>query len=361
MSLSEFLHSALENAWNQFEAGNPGDFNLPNEIKSAVENILDNDSAPNRQMLLAIVAGTCADHTSDPTALQGSAGVDRRGQAYLVRDVLSQFRIEHGLMFKVSQDAGVSNQWREPQINSGWVERRRTQDRNWAAGFLTIANWLHTNPSDSAELLGFLCRELVELFSQNALDYPRFGASTRIAMELVYRFIQTAPDRPDATEAVIAAATRILATTYGSSTIVERTDINSPDPIDIRITSDDGEVNTGIEVTDSKITLSKLQHELIPAMTKLGLDKAIVVARTPSPDEVSRINEYLDRILQRLSLQVDIVEIGIVEAWLSAPGLPYSLSTEFLWKIGDELDQFSKEGNRRAWLNVLNNYVQEQN
>jgi len=361
MPLSELLHSAFENAWNQFEAGTPADFNLPGEIERAVADILANDSLPNRQMLLAIVAGTCADPESDATALQGSAGVDRRGQAYLVRDVLNHFRVEHGLMFKVSQDAGVSNQWREPQINSGWVQRRKTQDRNWAAGFLTIADWLKANPENAPILLGHICRELVELFSQNTLDYPRFGASTRIAMELVSRFIQSAPDRPDATEAVVATATRILATTYASAPIVERADINSPDPIDIRITSDDGDVNTGIEVTDNRITLSKLQHEVVPAMTHLGLDRAIVIARAPSADEQTKINDYLDRVLQRLSLQVDIVEVGILEAWLNAPGLPHSIASEFVWKVGDELDQYSKDGNRRAWLNVLNNYIQEQN
>lgn len=231
MSIESLITESLNKAWGQYESGGL-EFcsgHLPSNIIDAVESILKNDSAPNRQMLLAIAAGTVNDPATNPAALQLAAGLDRRGQAYAVRNALMQFRLAHGLTLKISQDAGVSNQWREPEITLDWVQRRRKQDQDWAAGFLTIVCWLAECDSlrRAKILLDEISAKLIAQIIGNSYEYPKFGVTPKIAAGLIREFVDNAPDGPDAFEAVVTVAARILASAFAVRINVERRDINS--------------------------------------------------------------------------------------------------------------------------------------
>lgn len=363
-SLGQLVTDSLQRAWTQHQRAVPLTTALPSDVSDAVETVLANGSAPNRQFLLAIAAGTLHDPQSNPASLQqqsGDDGVDRRGMAYKVRDALTDFRDAHGLTLKISQDAGVSNQWREREITEEWVERRRKQDRPWAEAFLLISRWLAScgdRVHASTELLDYVSVRIVQIAVESALSYPRFRATPRIAMDLVRTFLDIAPDRPDAMEAVVTAAARTLSSVLASKPTAHRRDINSPDPIDVVITSEsDDTVKSGIEVTDVPVKLSKIQHEVVPAMLKLGLDRATVVSRGIPVESKAEIDKYLVRAFIHFGYRIDLATIDVIETWLSFPGTPRDLATDFLWGIGGELDQYSKVENRRAWFNVLSDYV----
>lgn len=364
-SVEQLVGDSLRRAWAQHESKAPFTTALPSEVSDAVAAVLANGSAPNRQFLLAIAAGTLDDPESNPASLQqqsGDDGVDRRGMAYKVRDALTDFRDAHGLTLKISQDAGVSNQWREREITQEWVDHRRKQDKTWAEAFLVIAVWL-TDSEDrvlaATALLDYVSVRIVQIAVESALDYPRFRATPRIAMDLVRSFLDIAPDRPDAMEAVVTVGARTLSSVLASKPTAQRRDINSPDPIDVVITSEtDDTVKSGIEVTDVPIKLSKIQHEVVPAMLKLGLDRATVVSRGTPIDSESEIDKYLVRAFTHFGHRIDLTTIDVIETWLSFPGTPRDLATDFLWGIGEELDQYSKAENRRAWFNVLTDYAE---
>lgn len=124
-----------------------------------------------------------------------SAGVDRRGQAYAVRDALAKFRNQNGLTLKISQDAGASNQWREAAITHDWVASRRKQSEDWASGCLEIVNWLIESKDDierchrAEHLLEAVSKKLVQLAVDSKLDYPKFRATPLLAMSLVRTFV----------------------------------------------------------------------------------------------------------------------------------------------------------------------------
>lgn len=362
MTIASRTTQALNEAWDAHEAGSTAAHNVPIVITTAVDQILETGSAPNRQYLLTIAAGSAEAPSSNPASLQSAAGVDRRGQAGHVREALATFRNARGLTLKISQDAGVSNQWREPEITDAWVARRRMRDQFWARGFLSIVQWLSaesdtTRGARAADLLRLVASRIVSIALDGALDYPRFQASPKLAMALVRAFIDTAPDRPDATEAVMAVAARVFADALAAKPSVERRDINSPDPIDVLISSADGSVNSGIEVTDDLITLGKLEHEVVPAMLRLGLDRAMVVSRGMLAGEATAIEAYVARALTHFQQRIDLETVEVIESWLSFPGSNKSLATDFLWGVGIELDQYSGTDNRRAWHSVLTDYA----
>lgn len=366
--VEQLVKESLERAWDRRNCTTPVSPDLPDDIKSAVDDVLAGGSAPNRQFLLAIAAGTLSSPKSNPASLQlqsGPGGVDRRGIAYKVRDALTEFRETHGLTLRVSQDAGVSNQWREHEINQTWVDRRRKSDKTWAKAFLVLVVWLsNTNNRLKAaqDLLDYISVCVLTIALSNALDYPKFRATPRIAMKLVESFLASASDRPDAMEAVVTVAARTLSSVLVSAPVTRRRDVNSPDPIDVVITSKrDETVRSGIEVTDAPIQLSKIQHEVVPAMLKLGLDRAVIVSRGVPADSESEIENYLSKVFTHNGQQIDIKTIDVIETWLSFPGTPHDLATKFLWGIGDELDKYSSAENRHAWFEVLSDYVEAVN
>lgn len=362
MNIQHRVTDALALAWDAHESGSQLETTVPPTIDLAIDQILANSSPPNRQYLLTIAAGTAEEPQSNPASLQLPAGVDRRGQAFGTREALSAFKTELGLTLKISQDAGVSNQWREVEITTSWAAGRRKQDQTWAGAFLTIVNWLTEVKGEArgrrAEgILQSTAIKIVAIAVGSALDYPRFRATPRLAMQLVRRFIETAPDRPDATEAIVAVAARSLTSTLENPPMVTRSDINSPDPIDVVMRTQDGEVNAGIEITDEQITLGKLEHEVVPAMLKLGLDRATVVSRGVASSEASSIEAFVIRAHTHFEQRIDLVTVDVVEAWLTFPGTPRDIATDFLWTVGEELDAYSNNGNRRAWFDVLTDYA----
>lgn len=362
MSLATRTTDALNSGWTAHETGDALAQNVPRAIVEAVDAILATGSTPNRQYLLTIAAGTAEEPSSNPASLQLTAGVDRRSQATHVRDALALFRNARGLTLKLSQDAGVSNQWREPEITPDWVARRRVRDHVWANAFLTIVTWLQSESGSvratrATDLLQFVASRVIEIALGGALDYPRFQATPKLAMTLVRSFIASAPDRPDATEAVVAVAARVFADALSVKPTVVRRDINSPDPIDVLISSADGSVRSGIEVTDDQISLSKIEHEVVPAMLRLGLDRATVVSRGIPSSEISAIEAYITRAFTHFQQRIDLETVDVIESWLSFPGSSKSLATDFLWGVGLELDEYSGNENRRAWFDVLAEYA----
>jgi hypothetical protein len=310
-------------------------------------------------LTLAIAAGTAEDPASDPGALQDTAGVDRRGQAKALMVTLTTFRDAHRLTLKISREPGVSNPWREPQINEDWLARR-SRLRS-ARDFVTLVEWLHDADTDlerrkrAEALLDHVAFLIAVLAQAGSLAYPRFSVSPRLAMALVADFLAATPNRPDALEAIVCAATRAIATSLPGEISVERRDTNSPDPIDVLVSGE--HVASGIEVTDDEISLAKLQHEVVPAMLLHGLSHAVVVARPPSPSDVDAIAAYLVMIYRQFQQRIDLLTVGDIEKWFALPGLPIEVPSSFIWEIGRELDRYSAAETRRAWLSVLDRYV----
>jgi hypothetical protein len=363
MSIEARLIAALDQGWDFCGSQAPFDTELPETVSRAVDDILSVDSPPNRIMLVTIAAGTAAEPASNPRAIQMAAGVDRRGQARVPIRVLSKFVEDRGLTLKISKDPGVSNQWREPRIDEDWVGGRRGQALVWASAFHAIVTWLEESATEEArgeraqQLLEFVCFSLVQLAASNVLNYPRFQATPKLAMTLVSEFLRSAPNVPDALEAVVTVAARVLASVLNTSAEVVRGDTNSPDAIDVLLVSSDGRVRSGIEVTDEPITLAKLQHEVLPAMLKHGLDRATVVSRGIDPADAAAIEAWVQASFARFGQRIDLAVPTDIETWLSFPAAPAELATNFLWAVGGELDLLSGDGNRRAWFNTLNDYI----
>lgn len=362
MLIEEVVYASLTSSLHMYLNNRPRINNAPEEVVSSVQTILDDSSAPNRQLLLTFAAGTYCDPESSPQSLQSKSGTDRRSQAKRATKGLAKFVNESGYTLKISQDPGVSNQWREPKINEAWVENRRPHNRKPAEAFFQITKWLNDmSPEDrvgsSKDLLDLITLGIVKTAAGNSLKYPKFRASPAMSMTLVREFLDNTPGRPDAMEAVVTVAARQLCSTLRGKPEVTRRDINSPDPIDIVIKSKEHAHKSGIEVTDNRITQAKLQHEVYDAMLKEGLDSAMVVSAGIKEGEEEEIAEYVNHMHTHLEMRIDLVTIDVIEAWLSFPGTPPELSTNFLWGIGEELDRFSKDETRRAWFNTLTGHV----
>jgi hypothetical protein len=359
VTIQDRLAAALDRAGHALDTGGTVGLEAPPHVVEAARHLVSLDSAPDRGMVLAIAAGTAEDPASDPGALQESAGVDRRGQAKALMVVLTHFRDGRGLTLKVSREPGVSNPWREPVIDDGWLSRRGRLPS--AEDFSVLVNWLRDagtveeRRSRAAGLLDYLAFLVAEHAQSSSFAYPQFYASPRLAMALVAEFLDSTPNRPDALEGVVCAAARAIAASLPGEITVERRDTNSPDAIDVLLSGD--RVASGIEVTDDAISLAKLQHEVVPAMLQHGLSHAVVVARPPADDEIDAISEYLITIFVRFGQRVDLLTVGDIEKWLSMPGLPAEVPSYFLWEIGPELDRHSAAETRRAWLAVLEGYV----
>jgi len=359
VSIQDRLKAALEQAWTALAAGDKSQFDAPTAVTHAAAHLVALDSAPDRGIVLAIAAGTAEDPNVDPGALQEAAGVDRRSQAKALMETLTQFKAAHGLTLKISRDPGVSNPWREPVIDDGWLAGRKLPS---AGDFVTLVDWLRAAPppadrrARAEALLVHLAYLIANLAQKNSLAYPKFFVSPSIAMALVNDFLTSTPNRPDAVEAVACAAARTISEAMPGEISVERGDVNSPDAIDVLVIGD--HVATGIEATDEPISLAKLQHEVVPAMLKHGLSHAIVVARPPISAEAEAVAQYVREMYQRFGQRIDVVEIADIELWFSLPGLPSDVATKFIWEIGPELDRYSATETRRAWFDVLSAYVE---
>lgn len=364
MTIHTRVQGALDVAWAARETPERALVMTLGPVSDSMWTVLGTGSTPAWQMLLTILAGTAESPGENPAALQRKGGgVDRRTEARHSSVAFSSFRSEHGLAIKVSKDPGVSHPYRESAVTREWADRRKGNDRLWAEAILTVVEWLREAPSIEERKRravvglaeGASC--LVRWAVQSSFTYPKFRTSPRLAMQLVREFLDSAAERPDALEAVMAAATRTLVGELPGDLKVARGDVNSPDPIDITIRNRNDTVVSGIEITDEFITRSKLENEVVEAMLDLGFDSAIVVSRGPSLDDRDDVERYLAQVLIRLGKSIELVTIDVVESWLNFPGLRRDLASDFMTGVGVELDEFSSTANRATWYEVLVKYA----
>ena len=364
MDIQERVLEALEGAWQRHLDGDDSFPEIDEELQQAVEIVYASKSLPAQQMLLALAAGVELEPERDPASLQsqsGVDGVDRRGQGADVARALNRFFRDKELTWKVSQDPGVSNPWREARIDETWLMRRKGSAREWARAFLTFVAVFeaYDRRSEAHVVVDYIAMRVVQQAVEQRIEYPKFGVSPANAMKITKEFLEKCDNPPDGLEAAVTAAVRVVSHCLEHPMIVNRGDINSPDRIDIEVQSENDETNRhGVEVTDSYLTENKLRNEVIEAMRQRGLRHAVVVSRGILTAELDGVSKVVDHARQNLDFHIDLVTVEAIEHWLSFPGYGKPLGGEYLNELGAELDRLSTPSMRRCWLDVLNRYCQ---
>ena len=364
MNVQGRVFEALEGAWQRHLDGDDSFPEIDEELKKAVEIVYASKSLPAQQMLFALAAGVELEPERDPASLQsqsGPDGVDRRGQGTDVARALNRFVRDRGLTWKVSQDPGVSNPWREARIDETWVMRRKGSAREWARAFLTFVTVFedHDRRSEARNIVDYIAMHVVRQAVAQRIEYPKFGVSPANAMKITKEFLEACDNPPDGLEAAVTAAVRVVSRCLEHPMVVSRRDVNSPDRIDIEVRSDTDETNRhGVEVTDAYLTENKLRNEVIEAMRQRGLRHAVVVSRGTLAAELDGVSKVVDHARQSLDFHIDLVPVEAIEHWLSFPGYGKSLGGEYLNELGSELERLSTPSMRRCWLEVLNRYCQ---
>ena len=365
MDIHERVLEALEGAWQRHLAGDDSFPEIDDELQQAVEIVYASKSLPAQQMLFALAAGVELEPERDPASLQsqsGVDGVDRRGQGADVARALNRFFRDKELTWKVSQDPGVSNPWREARIDETWLMRRKGSAREWARAFLTFVAVFeaYDRRSEAHVVVDYIAMRVVQQAVEQRIEYPKFGVSPANAMKITKEFLEKCDNPPDGLEAAVTAAVRAVSHCLEHPMIVNRGDINSPDRIDIEVQSENDETNRhGVEVTDSYLTENKLRNEVIEAMRQRGLRHAVVVSRGILTAELDGVSKVVDHARQNLDFHIDLVTVEAIEHWLSFPGYGKPLGGEYLNELGAELDRLSTPSMRRCWLDVLNRYCQQ--
>ena len=365
MDIHERVLEALEGAWQRHLAGDDSFPEIDDELQQAVEIVYASKSLPAQQMLFALAAGVELEPERDPASLQsqsGVDGVDRRGQGADVARALNRFFRDKELTWKVSQDPGVSNPWREARIDETWLMRRKGSAREWARAFLTFVAVFeaYERRCEAHVVVDYIAMRVVQQAVEQRIEYPKFGVSPANAMKITKEFLEKCDNPPDGLEAAVTAAVRVVSHCLEHPMIVNRGDINSPDRIDIEVQSENDETNRhGVEVTDSYLTENKLRNEVIEAMRQRGLRHAVVVSRGILTTELDGVSKVVDHARQNLDFHIDLVTVEAIEHWLSFPGYGKPLGGEYLNELGAELDRLSTPSMRRCWLDVLNRYCQQ--
>ncbi|SPT55314.1 hypothetical protein [Schaalia odontolytica] len=353
---------ALESAWQKYVEGDTSYPAIDNDVMTAIDTVFGSSSAPAQQIMFAIAVGVELEPDRDPASLQAKSGVDgvnRRTQAEGVGRALNEFCQERRLTWKVSQDPGVSNPFRELRIDQRWIKERKGSSVKWAKGLLVLVEFFkaEANREAATSVVDYVATRIVELSVAQRIEYPKFPATAAVAMRLTRLFLERCDNRPDALEAAITAAIRVVARRMAEPLCVNRGDVNSPDPIDIEIISESDPNNRhGVEVTDNYLTANKLRNEVIEAMKKKGLSRAVVVSRGVNKAEFDGVDKLIRHSRQNLNYFIDLVSIDVIEHWLNFPGYGYLLGGEYINELGDELDRLSTPSMRRCWLNVLEDY-----
>lgn len=207
---------ALESAWQKYLEGDTSYPEIDDDVTAAVDAVFGSNSAPAQQIMFAIAVGVELEPDRDPASLQvksGADGVNRRTQAEGVGRALNKFCQEKRLTWKVSQDPGVSNPFRELRIDQSWIKERKGNSVKWAKALLVLVEFFEPecNRCLASAVVEYIATRIVELSVEQRIEYPKFPATAAIAMRLTRVFLDKCDNRPDALEAAITAAIRVVA------------------------------------------------------------------------------------------------------------------------------------------------------
>lgn len=311
-----------------------------------------------RLVALTVMAATAADANVRPDVIQAGAGGHDFRSLYkeAVYPVLLELAARRSAPWQPSRDPFVSNPFREPAIDPGWVQRRNNKLRG-ALELQSIIQYVAGDPAMAGTILDLLASFELDLLDASAVTYripPRLSTAVTIAILTQWLSADTGGRRHEGLGvALLRFAGQNIRTGWDS---VESHHVNDPAPYDA-LCRQDGGVRVVGEIKAQPVVIDHLR-QLAVQMDNYRASRGYFFTRSGflPPEtfpEQGAFSAFL-RDQHLLGRRIDVLDVlEAARSWLPLLDQSETALPGFVRLLADELDNHGIAADRRALAQLL--------
>jgi hypothetical protein len=323
---------------------------LPPDVHAAIQNIISMKSGkPVMPMVTLTLLAAKARYPALSVAAIQAGDVDFRTlYSKHLRRALVGVIDEMKITYRLTNDAFVSNPYREPLINQEWVEKRQQAE---AADLLLLVSFVEEHPEVAGSLFARYVDTLLDHFEDGQVAYPIPSRITVAQVaEILEEFLIPSSGGSRMERAMIALL-RFVGPAAGWNAVKGHA-TNDQLPYDAECF--DGDTLQALaESKDQAIELIHLR-QLVEEMRAVGVHRGFVFTRTKHlPKDLDEIKTYL-RDQHLLGERVEVMDIiAAAGPWLVLADRGDADLPAFLQILADELDERASLDERQDFSRIL--------
>jgi len=325
---------------------------LPREVAADSAATMSSDSDPLRLVTLTLVAAKAAVPDLDVQQIQGGDVDFRSRAADTVVPLLAKVADKQKVAYRPSADPFVSNPYREPRIDSDWVDRRRGALRSGGESLLRILSFLQANPTAADAVLLELAAAQLDRFEAEQVDYQ---VPSRVTVAMVMGALTDFL-------AVVAGGSRLERTAVALLRFVAGEEAHWEQVIGhhgndaARRDADclrGGSIVALAESKDQVVTAAHLR-QLGDEMTQAGALRGFLFTRAEHAESNAvTLAEVIER-RHLLGQRIEVLDVfSTARAWLVLADAEDEDLPRLLRIVCEELDEWADLSSRRDWADIL--------
>jgi hypothetical protein len=346
----------LRTLWNDGSPNTDDADLVPAELQDAIKRAINSQFKLFHYILPSQLLAKLADPQRHTLSLQARSTLPGSFDARMFcRDYITPFDQQNHSVLGGSEDPGVGNIWRAPQMDESWlsVGHRRTKGGQDLVDVLTYAQ---ANPASVERLLRLTLSAVAQRLEQTRIAYPRPNrVSLNDCKKLIATFLlaRSGGRRLQITAAalfdVIGQRFHLFDEVITGN--INRSDESTGDVADLDCRSADGQTVLSVEVKDRHLRLREAQDTLSSARER-GIREILFVIRGQiAPSELAEYEEFQARQFSAGHNVYDIDFDHLLDAVLILLGESGRLV--LLETMGLRLDRLGELSDRQAWREQL--------
>jgi len=347
----------LRSLWNNAEPALLEVSGVPDEIRAAVPRAVNAEQKLLRYILPTQLLAKSIDPTRNALSLQARSNVEGSFDARsFCKRYITKFDSENHNVLGGSDDPGVGNTWREPQIDENWLAVGH-RARSGGDDIYAVLTYAQENPSQAENLLRLTLAAIAERLKKTKIVYPRPNRISLCGAEqlIIADFLATRTGGRRL-QAVAAALFDTIGQRFGLFSEVQVGHVNKSDAArgdvaDLDCRDSDGRTVLSVEVKDRHLSVREVKDTLQVARDR-GITEIIYVIRGGIPDDERA--EYVDLQARQFAAGHNIYEVQF-EILLRTSLILFGEAGRlvFLEAVGGRLDSQGELIDRQAWQKAL--------
>lgn len=346
----------LRKLWNNADPVAAEPILIPETVRAAIVNAVNAKFKLFRYILPSQLLAKLVDPARNALVLQAQSDLTGAFDARsFCKRYITEFDEANHSVLGGSDDPGVGNIWRHPQIDEHWIAKGK-RALSGGRDLQMVLSYAQSNPAQVENLLRLTLIAIADRLTRTKIVYPRPNRISLTACEvLVARFLVTRTGGRRL-QAVAAALFDAIGTRFQLYAEVEVGHINKSDAArgdvaDLNCRAADGQTVMSVEVKDRQLSVREVKNTLGVARDRGIAEIVYLIRGGVPPKEKAEYDELKDR---QFAAGHNIYEIdfdALLHACLILFGEKGRLS--LLEAIGSRVDAHGELADRQAWQHEL--------
>jgi hypothetical protein len=346
----------LRSLWNDANPMVADPTGVPDTVRASITNAINAKFKLARYILPTQLLAKLENLQRNALVLQAQSGFEGRFDARsFCKRYITKFDEENHDVLGGSDDPGVGNLWRYPQIDDTWLAKGH-RAKSGGADLFAVLSFAQDNPDKVETLLRLTLLAIAERLKKTKIVYPRPNRIALLACEaLVSHFLATRTGGRRL-QAVAAALFDTIGERFGLFSDVQVGHVNKADAArgdvaDLDCRDNDGRTVMSVEVKDRQLSVREVMDTLQVARDK-GITEIIYLIRGGIPEnERAAYEDFKSRQFTAGHNVYDIDFETLLRACLILFGERGRLA--FLEAAGRRIDAHGELADREAWQQAL--------